>query len=78
MRLLDLGIAYAVRLFPNEADLSDYTLDTGKTLPADEADGLLEYLLRHINNPRSDAQSSLPRFTGVSRSRAGGANADAL
>ncbi|KZV62997.1 hypothetical protein PENSPDRAFT_657683 [Peniophora sp. CONT] len=78
MRLFRMGETFSARLFPDEKSLSAYTLGSGKTLPLDQAHGLLGHLLRHIEHPRSEAQSNLPRFTGESRSKAGGANADAL
>ncbi|KAI0773916.1 hypothetical protein C8Q74DRAFT_1200735 [Fomes fomentarius] len=41
--------------FPSEVALSRYTQDTGKFFPRDDiaAGSLLQYLLRHILNPRS-------------------------
>jgi hypothetical protein len=42
-----------IRIFATEVDLSDYTMETGKIFPKENAyaGGLLRYLLRHIINP---------------------------
>lgn len=55
-----------VELFESEHKLSEYTISTGKFFPRKNAHagGLLQYLLRHILNPRGDVPSHRGRRRG--------------
>lgn len=60
MNLVDLvdskRSGVAVESFPSEVALSEYTKNTGKFFPRDNAHagGLLKFLLRRIDHPRTE------------------------
>lgn len=78
MRLLELGEPYTARLFGTEKELADYSKAASKIMPRRQAKGLLQHLLRHIDEPHLDAVSSLPRFGGSNSSNTSDGGVDDL